>query len=198
MTTIRDVAKLAGVGVGTVSRTISGKGSVSEERRRRVEDAIRKLSFRPSSIAKSLSSKELGIIGLLLPHLGSAFFELILRTAESELRAHGKYFVVATGSGAEEEEASFNFLLARDCDGMLIFSNETTERRLIDLERRFERVAVMNPDGAGPRRQVFRVRSRRRRARGRAGADQGWPPERCRHFRPPGSTGRAPAPCGIS
>lgn len=144
MATIRDVAKLAGVGIGTVSRTISGKGSVSEDKRRRVEDAIRKLSFRPSSIAQSLSTKELGIVGLLLPSIGGAYYELILKIAEDELRAQGKYFVVATGSGMTQEEEGFNFLLARDCDGMLIFSGEISERRLIELESRFPSVAIMN------------------------------------------------------
>lgn len=102
------------------------------------------LSFRPSSIAQSLSSKKLGIIGLLLPNFGGAFYELVLRTAEDELRAHEKYFVVATGTGVAQEEEGFQFLLARDCDGMLIFSSEISERRLIELEGRFPKVAIIN------------------------------------------------------
>jgi LacI family transcriptional regulator len=144
MTTIRDVAKLAGVGIGTASRAISGKGSVSLEKRRRIEEAVEMLSFRPSSVAQSLSSKRLGIIGLLLPKFGSLFWELILATVEDELRAHGKYFVVATGNGIAQEKASFEFLLARDCDGILIFSSQITERSLIELEGKFPRVAVIN------------------------------------------------------
>ena len=144
MATIRDVAKLAGVGIGTVSRTISGKGSVSSEKRRRIEEAIEKLDFRPSSVAQSLSSRKLGIIGLLLPKLGGAFYELILRTAEDELRAHRKYFVVATAAGDSQEKESVEFLLARDCDGMLVFSSEISERSLLELESRFPNIAVMN------------------------------------------------------
>ena len=57
MATIRDVAKLADVGIGTVSRVISGKGSVSQKTRDKVNGAMAALKFIPNSSAQSLSSK---------------------------------------------------------------------------------------------------------------------------------------------
>ena len=64
MATIRDVAKLAGVGIGTVSRVISGKGSVSQKTLDKVSDAMTALNFKPNTSAQSLSSKRYNTIGL--------------------------------------------------------------------------------------------------------------------------------------
>ena len=59
MATIRDVAKLAGVGVGTVSRVLSGKGSVSSKTLLKVNHAMEALSFKPNIAARSLVSKKI-------------------------------------------------------------------------------------------------------------------------------------------
>jgi LacI family transcriptional regulator len=64
MATIRDVAKLAGVGIGTVSRVISGNGSVSNKTLSKVNDAMAALKFIPNTSAQSLSSKRYNTIGL--------------------------------------------------------------------------------------------------------------------------------------
>ena len=57
MATIKDVARLAGVGLGTASRVVSGKGSVSPATLERVKKAIEELDFRPSHAARSLLSE---------------------------------------------------------------------------------------------------------------------------------------------
>ena len=64
MSTIRDVAKLAGVGIGTVSRVLSGKGSVSPKTLLKVNEAMESLNFTPSSAARSLVSKKMNTIGI--------------------------------------------------------------------------------------------------------------------------------------
>ena len=142
MATIKDVARLAGVGTGTVSRALSGKGSVSADTRRKIEAAISSLSYRPSSIAQSLSNRKSGIIGVLLPHFGAGFYEKVLSVIEAELRAYGKYFVVATSASADDD--SFDFLLSRDCDGILLFVSDARDRQIRALERKFETIAVVN------------------------------------------------------
>ena len=54
MASIKDVANLAGVGLGTASRALSGKGYVAPETRKRIEEAARKLSYRPNVLAQNL------------------------------------------------------------------------------------------------------------------------------------------------
>ncbi len=58
MSTIIDVAKLAGVGIGSVSRVINGKDSVSDKTRLKVNKAIKTLNYKPNQSARSLVSKK--------------------------------------------------------------------------------------------------------------------------------------------
>lgn len=66
MATIRDVAKLAGVAVSTVSKVINHYPNVSEDTTQRVNRAIEELQFTPNVVAASLSSKQSGRIGLII------------------------------------------------------------------------------------------------------------------------------------
>ncbi|HYP33234.1 MAG TPA: LacI family DNA-binding transcriptional regulator, partial [Burkholderiaceae bacterium] len=86
MATIKDVAKLAGVGVGTASRVISGKGSFSETAAARVEAAARQLGFRPSAIARALSLQRTGTIGVFVPDFKGPFYGPLLDAIDAELR----------------------------------------------------------------------------------------------------------------
>ena len=74
MATIKDVARLAGVGLGTASRVVSGKGSVSAATLERVKKAIEELDFRPSHAARSLLSGNTQMIGVYIPLLKGTFY----------------------------------------------------------------------------------------------------------------------------
>ena len=69
MTSIKDVANLAGVGLGTASRALSGKGYVAHETKKRIEEAAKKLSYKPNVLAQNLLKNSSGIIGILIPTL---------------------------------------------------------------------------------------------------------------------------------
>jgi LacI family transcriptional regulator, galactose operon repressor len=71
--TIKDVAAAAGVGVATVSRVLSGSGSVSPRTRERVLAAARELDYRPSALGRSLKLQRTGGIGLLVPDVTDPF-----------------------------------------------------------------------------------------------------------------------------
>src|SRR5215472_10414848 len=64
---IADVAALAGVGVGTVSRVLNGRGGVRPATQQRVVDAIQALNYRPSSLARGLSLQRTMVVAALLP-----------------------------------------------------------------------------------------------------------------------------------
>ncbi len=70
MVTIKDVAREAHVAISTVSKVLNGYAGVSEETKRKVNEAIEKLNFVPNSIASALSSKQAGRIALLI-HMSS-------------------------------------------------------------------------------------------------------------------------------
>ena len=74
MATMKDVAKLAGVGVGTVSRVINKNESVKESTRLKVEKAIKELNYTPNEIARTLKISQSKTIALILPTIWHPFF----------------------------------------------------------------------------------------------------------------------------
>ncbi|MCX7058964.1 MAG: LacI family DNA-binding transcriptional regulator, partial [Proteobacteria bacterium] len=103
MATIKDVARLAGVGLGTASRVVSGKGSVAPATAQRVQKAIEQLNFRPSHAARSLLSGSTQMVGVYIPLLKGTFYTPILQAIDSTLRASRCYMVVAFGHGLDDE-----------------------------------------------------------------------------------------------
>lgn len=79
MTTIRDVGKLAGVSVATVSRLLNQSGYVSKEAEMAITEAIEKLNYKPSNIARSLAGKQTATVALMVPDILNPFFPEIAR-----------------------------------------------------------------------------------------------------------------------
>ncbi|MES2934384.1 MAG: LacI family DNA-binding transcriptional regulator [Pseudomonadota bacterium] len=148
MATIKDVARLAGVGVGTASRAISGKGPISPDAIARVQAAIAELDFRPSQIGRALSARSLGMIGVFVPVISGTFYAPILQTADDELRAIGRHMVLVAGSGhgdmRQQAIEGVQSLIWRGCDGIIILSNGLLDEDLIDLHRQQPKIAVLS------------------------------------------------------
>src|ERR1700752_1853159 len=139
MATIKDVARLAGVGLGTASRVVSGKGSVAPATAKRVQKAITQLNFRPSHAARSLLSGSTQMIGVYIPILKGTFYTPILQTIDAELRTGGRHLGVAFGPGLEGERRqaieAIRFLINRDCDGLVVMCNALLEKDVSALGR---------------------------------------------------------------
>lgn len=88
-TTIRDVAKYAGVGVGTVSRVLNGEGSVNPETQKSILKAIEELHYVPNRMASRLRRNTSGIIALLVPVIDHPFFAKFAYYAEDEADKYG-------------------------------------------------------------------------------------------------------------
>ena len=88
MAKIVDVARRAGVSVGSVSRVINDHPTVSAATRERVETAVRELGYVPNAIAGSLRSRRSKTIGLIIPDVTNPFFsELALHVERSAAAA---------------------------------------------------------------------------------------------------------------
>lgn len=148
MATLKDVAVLAGVGMSTASRAISGSGPVSADAVARVQAAIEQLNFRPSSIGRSLSAQSLGMIGVFAPSFFGAYYGTILKQTDIELRALKRHVVVATGcgDGSPRDEAieAVKFLIGRDCDGIVVLGHDLHDEDLVKLQRMHPKMAFLN------------------------------------------------------
>jgi LacI family transcriptional regulator len=159
--TIKDVALLAKVGLGTASRAISGKGSVSPDALQRVQDAVRKLDFRPSRTARALASKSLGLVGVFVPTFEGTYFAPILQAIESELRAHDQHMVAASnyGHGTRRTKSlnGLRFLVERECDGILSVDSYTLDEDLRALRQQMPRLVLINRVVPGLEEDCFSI-----------------------------------------
>ncbi|MDR0582999.1 MAG: substrate-binding domain-containing protein [Treponema sp.] len=83
MTTIKDIAELAGVSVGTVDRALNNRGRISPEAKKRIESIAAKLNYRKNKVAKSLANRKLNLKIAVVLHIHSnEFFGEVLRGIE--------------------------------------------------------------------------------------------------------------------
>ncbi len=117
----KDVARLAGVSVTTVSRVFSGQADViPKETQDRVRATAAKLRYRPNSLAKALRQGKTQTIGLIVPDISDAYFHQIARGVEDVAQASGYTVIFAnTDRLAEKEQACVNLLLDKKVDGII-------------------------------------------------------------------------------
>ncbi|MES2900338.1 MAG: LacI family DNA-binding transcriptional regulator [Pseudomonadota bacterium] len=161
MATLKDVAQLAGVGLGTASRVVSGKGAVSPKTLARVRKAIEELDFRPSHAARSLMSGNSQMVGVYIPFLSGTFYTPILQLIYSELRAAGLNMVVGFGIGTADERQQavegIDFLNQRGCDGVIVMSNALREEDIPALGPQQARMVLLNHSLPGMEERSFTV-----------------------------------------
>lgn len=161
MATIKDVARLAGVGLGTASRVVSGKGAVAPATAERVRRAIEQLEFTPSHAARSLLSGTTQMIGVYIPILKGTFYTPILQLIDMELRANGQHMVVAFGRGLgsarQQAMEGIQFLLDRGCDGLVVISDALLDEDIAALGPKNKYLVVLNRYYQDIREQCFSV-----------------------------------------
>ncbi|UVD56967.1 LacI family transcriptional regulator [Rhizobium sp. Pop5] len=118
---IRDVAKLAGVSTGTVSRVLNDHPSVTKELRARVGEIIRELGYMPDPSARSMRSKVSRLIGIVIPDLTNPFFAELVQSAEQAAANHGYNIIVMTSFDHAAKEADrIRQLTSRKVDGIIL------------------------------------------------------------------------------
>lgn len=121
MATIKDVAKRAGVSVGTVSNVLSGSDGVSAQRRAKVAAAIEALDYHPNYIARSLKAKTTKTVGLVISDITNPFFPLLARGAEDFAFKHGYLLnMFNTDDQIDREKQILSLLRSRRVDGLLL------------------------------------------------------------------------------
>lgn len=131
---IKDVAKRANVGVGTVSRMLNGSGYVAEETREKIELAMRELNYTPNELARNLYHKRTGIIAVLVPNVSNPFFAEFVDCAEAELYNAGFKMMLCNTVKASNAELEYLDMLNRHIvDGVItgVHSLDVEEYRKI-------------------------------------------------------------------
>lgn len=122
---LEHVAKLAGVSKSTVSRILAAspeqKLPYTDETQKRVRDSAEILGYRPSRLARGLTQKKTGIIGLVIPSIQDSFFPGVTGAIESRLAKHGYSVILAnTNADSAVEKAKIQHLIDWRVDGLIV------------------------------------------------------------------------------
>lgn len=143
-TTIKDVAKYAGVGIGTVSRVLNGEKAVNSETRERVQKAMEALEFQPNRMASRLRKNETRNIALLVPVVYHPFFAKLANYVEAEADKFGySVILVSSQQRVEKEKDIIDRIQRREVDGAVFvthYAHDAEELKncpIVSIDRSF-------------------------------------------------------------
>jgi DNA-binding LacI/PurR family transcriptional regulator len=138
--TIDDVAQVAGVSRGTVSRVLNGGRYVSPQALAAVERAVRESGYVTNQSARSLVTKRSGAAAFVLSEPQELLFEdpnfsVLVRTSTQALAEHQMSLVLMLASGPDERQRVLQYVRAGHVDGILLVSSHSGDPIIAELER---------------------------------------------------------------
>lgn len=135
MTTIKDIAKKAGVSTATVSRIINGKGEASADTIQKVKQIISETNYRPNKLAKTLSQKSSNIIAIMVPNLTNPFFGELITAIDKEAAKHNIQLLICnTNDDRKKVEQFLESIINNYAFGAIICTLQVTASDLTYLE----------------------------------------------------------------
>jgi LacI family transcriptional regulator, sucrose operon repressor len=123
MANIKDVAKLAGFSVGTVSRVLNNRGYISDETRKKVDDAMKQLNYVPNELAKSIFRQYTKIIGVIVPFITHPYFGQVVESLEFYAsKINYKILLCNSYFEKDKEIEYFQMLKSNKVDGIVLGS----------------------------------------------------------------------------
>ncbi|MGL4670655.1 LacI family DNA-binding transcriptional regulator [Cetobacterium sp.] len=143
MATIKDVAKLAGLSITTVSRYLNNHPYITEEKRESIQRAMKELDYVPSSVATTLRSNKGKMIGILVSRITNPYFSYLIDAVEKEVKANGyTLLIVQTYDDKGAELKMFEMLKQKLINGIIMCSIECSD--MIDIYSKYGPIVVCN------------------------------------------------------
>ncbi|MFC2084792.1 LacI family DNA-binding transcriptional regulator [Bacteroidota bacterium] len=136
MSGLKDVAKLAGVSVATVSRVINNTGKVKSATRKRVYKAIKDLDFKPSRVAQRLRLRNgmRKLIGLIVPDIQNPFYVELLRGVEDMCYANDYAVYMCNFAQDERKERMYlDIMQTESVDGLILAPFDEKDEKVISM-----------------------------------------------------------------
>lgn len=118
--TIFDVAKRAGVSIGTVSRVVNNRDRVHPDTRERVLKAIQELNFQANALARGLASQRTNMLGLVIPQVNDSFFFQIFRGVNDEVTAANYTLLIISQTRQGNEHRYLELFRRGHVDAMIL------------------------------------------------------------------------------
>ncbi|GGC75843.1 LacI family transcriptional regulator [Thalassobacillus devorans] len=124
MVSIKDVAKLSGVSVTTVSRVMNNRGYIGKATREKVEDAMRQLNYQPNQIARALLKNQSSLLGVIIPDVSHPLFAELVNWIESYASDKNYKLLVCNSLSDKEKELHYISMLRQNrVDGIVMASH---------------------------------------------------------------------------
>jgi LacI family transcriptional regulator len=125
--TIKDIAKILGISVSTVSRALKNHPDISEETKNNVKELAQKLNYEPNALALSLRKSKTNTIGVIIPEIVHHFFSSVISGIEDVAYDSGYNVMVCQSNESYEREViNAQALLSNRVDGILVSVSKTT------------------------------------------------------------------------
>ena len=142
MATIKDIARIAGVNVSTVSRALSGMNGVGDATREKLMKIARELGYSPDFSARALVGKSTKLIGVIVPEISSNYYSQIVEQIENGLDSYGYSIIIETSAFDEQKEVRcIEMLIGRKVDG-IIFAGITSDAGLEYIEKKIGKTDI--------------------------------------------------------
>lgn len=127
--TIKDVAKHAGLSVGTVSMALNGSKKISDETKKIVEKSVAELGYRANPFGRFLSTNTSRSIGCLVPDLTNPFYGQLLESIQRCVEAKGYSLLIGlTNESSVTENKLINQFMDKGVDGIMMVPSTDTKR----------------------------------------------------------------------
>lgn len=133
--TQKDVAARAGVTVTTVSRMLNGHRNVSLKTRKKIEQAMKDLNYRPNELARSLSLQRSTFIGLIVPSAKNPFFSMIVEKTERYAFEKGYKLLLCNSNHEKAKEIEYlSMLRASKVAGIILATRTQDVHEFSDID----------------------------------------------------------------
>lgn len=134
MVTLKDVAREAGLTVGTVSRVINNRGYISDETRKKVYRIMKELNYRPNEVARSLSKQKTNSIGVIVPHIEHPYFSMLINCIEEFACKENQKIILCNSREDKEKEIDYiEMFRSNRVDGIILCSGYLDINKFLDL-----------------------------------------------------------------
>ncbi len=145
MITIRDVARLAGVSVATVSRVLNDSAVASKQARDSVLKAVNELGYRPNANAQALATQSSDTIGVVVMDVSDPFFGALVKAVDDVAQRHKKHLLISNSyHQADKERHAIEVLLRQRCSALVVHAKMLTDEELIPFLEREPGMVLIN------------------------------------------------------
>nr|WP_318383866.1 HTH-type transcriptional regulator GalR [uncultured Enterobacter sp.] len=145
MATIKDVARLAGVSVATVSRVINSSPKASEASRLAVQSAMESLNYHPNANARALAQQSTETVGLVVGDVSDPFFGAMVKAVEQVAYNTGNFLLIGNGYHNEQKERqAIEQLIRHRCAALVVHAKKIPDADLIALMQQMPGMVLIN------------------------------------------------------